>query len=167
MAEAGTPFKGVLYAGLMITDRGPKIFEYNCRFGDPECQVLLPRLADDLLPLLDAVARGRGLPPALRWREQASVCVVAASGGYPGAYETGRVIRGLDPEGGLPGANVFHAGTARRDGTLVTAGGRVLGVEAHAPGLREAIERAYEAVGRIHFEGMQVRRDVGAKGLAR
>jgi phosphoribosylamine--glycine ligase len=167
LGKADAPYRGALYAGLMLTREGPRVVEFNCRFGDPECQVLLPRLADDLLPLLDAVARGRGLPPALRWREQASVCVVAASGGYPGPYETGRVIRGLDPEGGLPGANVFHAGTARRDGTLVTAGGRVLGVQAQAPGLREAIEHAYEAVGRIAFEGMHVRRDVGAKGLAR
>ena len=167
LAKADAPYGGVLYAGLMLTREGPRVVEFNCRFGDPECQVLLPLLADDLLPLLDAVARGRGLPPALRWREQSSVCVVAASGGYPGPYETGRVIRGLDPEGGLPGANVFHAGTARKEGTLVTAGGRVLGVQTHAPGLREAIERAYEAVERVHFEGMHVRRDVGAKGLAR
>jgi len=174
MAKEGSPYAGVLFVGLMITRGGPRVIEFNCRFGDPECQAILPRLDGDLLPLLEAVARGSGLPTALNWRREASVCVVLASGGYPGAYETGRPIFGLnrewalDPQGGLPGGvNVFHAGTALKDGALVTAGGRVLGVQALGRDVREAIAGAYAAVAKIRFDGAHFRKDIGRKAIDR
>jgi len=167
MAKEGAPYSGVLYVGLMITKDGPRVVEFNCRFGDPECQAILPRLEEDILPVFDAVARGRGLPASLRWRPESSVCVVLASRGYPAAPKVGDPISGLDDAGALPGVNVFHAGTARRDGILVTAGGRVLGVQALGPDIRSAIARAYEAVDRIRFDGMQVRRDIGRRALGR
>jgi phosphoribosylamine--glycine ligase len=167
MAREGTPYTGVLFVGLMITREGPRVIEFNCRFGDPECQAILPRLAQDLLPVLAAVAGGRGLPASLGWRDEASVCVVLASGGYPGPYETGRPILGLDADGGLAEANVFHAGTARRDGVLVTAGGRVLGVQALGSDIASAIAHAYGAVKRVSFEGMHFRTDIGGRALGR
>jgi len=167
MAKEGTPYAGVLYVGLMITKDGPRVVEFNCRFGDPECQAILPRLDEDILPVFDAVARGRGLPASLRWRPESSVCVVLASRGYPAAPKVGDPISGLDDAGALPGVNVFHAGTARRDGGLVTAGGRVLGVQALGPDIRSAVARAYEAVDRIRFDGMQLRRDIGQRALGR
>jgi phosphoribosylamine--glycine ligase len=170
MAKEGAPYSGVLFVGLMITRDGPRVVEFNCRFGDPECQAILPRLDEDLLPLLEAVARGRGLPAAIRWRAEASACVVMASGGYPGPYETGREISGLDPTGALPdaeGVQVFHAGTALRAGRLVTAGGRVLGVQALGHDIREAVARAYAAAARIRFDGAHFRRDIGRRALAR
>jgi phosphoribosylamine--glycine ligase len=167
MAKEGASYAGVLYVGLMITKDGPRVVEFNCRFGDPECQAILPRLDEDVLPVLDAVARGRGLPARLRWRPEASVCVVLASRGYPAAPKAGDPISGLDEAGALPGVNVFHAGTARRNGTLVTSGGRVLGVQALGADIRAAVARAYEAVGRIRFEGMQLRRDIGQRALGR
>ena len=170
MAKEGAPYSGVLFVGLMITRDGPRVIEFNCRFGDPECQAILPRLDQDLLPLLDAVARGRGLPASVRWRAASSVCVVMVSGGYPGTYETGRPIAGLDAAGALPnaeGVQVFHAGTALRDGVLVSAGGRVLGVQALGRDIREAVTRAYAAVGRIGFAGAHFRTDIGRRALAR
>ena len=170
MAKEGAPYSGVLFVGLMITRDGPRVIEFNCRFGDPECQAILPRLDQDLLPLLDAVARGRGLPASVRWRAASSVCVVMVSGGYPGTYETGRPIAGLDAAGALPeaeGVQVFHAGTALRDGVLVSAGGRVLGVQALGRDIREAVTRAYAAVGRIAFAGAHFRTDIGCRALAR
>jgi phosphoribosylamine---glycine ligase len=167
MAKEGAPFAGCLYAGLMITSDGPKVVEFNCRFGDPESQVVLPRLDADLLPLLDAVARGGALPDAVPWRSDASVCVVMASGGYPGAYETGRSIAGVEDAETVPGAAVFHAGTARRDGVLVTAGGRVLAVQALGPDVRSAVDTVYAAAGRIRFEGAHYRRDIARRALAR
>jgi phosphoribosylamine--glycine ligase len=167
MAKEGAPYSGVLYVGLMITKDGPRVVEFNCRFGDPECQAILPRLDEDILPVFDAVARGRGLPASLRWRPESSVCVVLASRGYPAAPKVGDPISGLDDAGALPSVNVFHAGTARRDGSLVTAGGRVLGVQALGPDIRSAVARAYEAVGRIRFDGMQLRRDIGQRALGR
>jgi len=167
MAKEGAPYAGVLYVGLMITKDGPRVVEFNCRFGDPECQAILPRLDEDILPVFDAVARGRGLPASLRWRPESSVCVVLASRGYPAAPKVGDPISGLDDAGALPGVNVFHAGTARRDGGLVTAGGRVLGVQALGPDIRSAVARAYEAVDRIRFDGMQLRRDIGQRALGR
>ena len=167
MAKEGAPYAGVLYVGLMITKAGPRVVEFNCRFGDPECQAILPRLDEDILPVFDAVARGRGLPASLRWRSEASVCVVLASRGYPAAPKVGDPISGLDDAGALPGVNVFHAGTARRDGGLVTAGGRVLGVQALGSDIRSAIARAYEAVDRIRFDGMQWRSDIGRRALGR
>ena len=168
MAKEGAPYAGVLYVGLMIGRTGPRVVEFNCRFGDPECQAILPRLDEDLLPLLEAVAHGRPLPASLRWHALASVCVAMASHGYPGATRTGDEITGLDAAGGLSdGVNVFHAGTARRDGRLVTSGGRVLGVQASGADIRAAIARVYAAVERIHFDGMQFRRDIGRKAVDR
>ena len=149
----------------MLTADGPKIVEFNCRFGDPECQAILAPMDADLLPLLDAVARGAPLPapePATR----AAVCVVVASGGYPGRYPTGVPIDGIDEAERVPGVVVFHAGTALRDGRSVTAGGRVLGVTATADGVPAAIEAAYAAVARIRFDGMHYRRDIGRRKAA-
>ncbi len=167
MAAEGRPYQGVLYAGLMLTAAGPRVLEYNVRFGDPECQVLMLRLAGDLLPLCEAVAVGRGLPSAVAWRPEAAVCVVLASGGYPGPYPTGLPIHGLERAAARAGVVVFHAGTARRDGQLVTAGGRVLGVAATGADVRAAVDAAYGAVGEIRFEGMHYRRDIGHRALAR
>ncbi len=171
MAKEGAPYTGVLYVGLMIARDGPRVVEFNCRFGDPECQAILPRLDGDVLPLLDAVARGHGLPSTVAWRLEASVCVVLASGGYPGKYETGRPIHGLEElEGsGAFGGDVcvFHGGTAVREGVLVTAGGRVLGVQALGRDIRSAITRAYAAVERIAFEGVHFRRDIGRRAIGR
>jgi len=167
MAKEGAPYSGVLFVQIMLTKEGPRVVEFNCRFGDPECQAILPRLDEDILPLFEAVAAGGELPASLRWRTEASVCVVLASPGYPGTPRTGLSIEGLDADGGLPGVNVFHAGTARRDGSLVTAGGRVLGVQAQAPDISKAIGAAYEAVGRIRFDGVQFRHDIGRRALAR
>jgi len=167
MAKAGAPYTGFLFVGLMLTREGPRVVEFNCRFGDPECQVIMPRLDEDLLSLMDTVAQGNDLPTSVRWRPDASVCVVMASGGYPGAYQTGYPISGLTEDGGLAGVNVFHAGTRRRDGELVTGGGRVLGVQALGPDLRTAIDRAYAAIGRVSFEGAHFRRDIGRRALAR
>ena len=167
MAKEGAPYAGVLYVGLMVTRHGPRVVEFNCRFGDPECQAILPRLEDDILPVFDAVARGRGLPASLGWRAGSSVCVVLASHGYPGPPRLGDMIGGLDTAGELPGVNVFHAGTARRDGALVTSGGRVLGVQALGADIGMAIARAYGAVDCIRFDGMQWRRDIGRRALGR
>ncbi len=167
MAKEGAPFTGHLYVGLMITADGPKVVEFNCRFGDPECQVVIPRLDADLLPLLDAVARGRGIPRSVPWRPEASVCVVMSSGGYPGPYETGRSIAGVEEAEALPGVRVFHAGTALREGVLQTAGGRVLGVQALGADVRDAVEAAYAAVARIRFEGAHYRRDIARRALRR
>lgn len=167
MAKEGAPYAGVLFVGLMLTGRGPRVVEFNCRFGDPECQAIVPRLAGDILPVFEAVATGGALPRALDWRADSSVCVALASHGYPGTPRTGDPITGLDPEGGLPGVNVFHAGTARRDGSLVTAGGRVLGVQAMGSDIRAAIGTAYAAIERIRFDGMQFRHDIGRKALGR
>jgi phosphoribosylamine--glycine ligase len=167
MAKEGAPFAGVLFVGLMITSEGPKVVEFNCRFGDPECQVIVPRLEGDLLTLLEAVATGQGLPTAASWSPRASVCVVMASAGYPGRYETGWPIAGAGEAAALADVNVFHAGTARADGALVTAGGRVLGVQALGADVAAAIRTAYAAVERIRFEGAHYRRDIGHHALRR
>jgi phosphoribosylamine--glycine ligase len=152
----------VLFVQLMLTADGPKIVEFNCRFGDPECQAILAPMDADLLPLLAAVARGEPAPPVPP-PARAAVCVTLASDGYPGPYQTGADISGVDDAERIPGVSVFHAGTARRDGRLVTAGGRVLGVTAVGDDVPRAIDTAYEAVGRIHFEGMHFRRDIGRR----
>jgi phosphoribosylamine--glycine ligase len=167
LAAEGAPYLGVLYVGLMLTKEGPRVVEFNCRFGDPECQAIMMRMEDDLVPLLAAVARGERLPAPRPWTTsgRASVCVAVASGGYPGKYETGREITGVVDAGMLEGVEVFHAGTARKDGRLVTAGGRVLGVTAVADRLPDAIARAYAGVGLIHFEGMHYRTDIGRRAL--
>jgi phosphoribosylamine--glycine ligase len=165
LAKEGAPYRGVLFAGLMLTSAGPRVLEFNCRFGDPECQALLPRLESDLAALLWQAARGEALRAPVTWRADASVCVTLASGGYPGPYRTGLPIAGVEEAEQLEGVRIFHAGTALREGRLVTAGGRVLSVTACAPQLREAIRRAYAAVGRISFEGMHYRTDIGRKGI--
>jgi phosphoribosylamine--glycine ligase len=164
LRSEGRPYRGVLYAGLMLTREGPKVLEFNVRFGDPETQVVLTRLPGDLLALFRAVAEGRGLPESVAWRPDAAVCVVLASEGYPGAYVTGHPITGVEAAGAHPGVIVFHAGTALRDGRLVTAGGRVLGITALAPDIPAAIAAAYAAAGDIRFEGMRYRRDIGERG---
>jgi phosphoribosylamine--glycine ligase len=167
LAAEGRPYRGALFAGLMLTAAGPRVLEYNVRFGDPECQVLLPRLDDDLLPLCRAVAEGRGLPAEVRWQPGAAACVVVAPAGYPGAHPTGLPIEGIERAERHPGVTVFHAGTARRDGGLVTAGGRTLGVTAVALDLPAALAAAYAAVREIRFEGMHYRRDIGHRALRR
>jgi phosphoribosylamine--glycine ligase len=163
LAAEGAPFRGVLYAGLMLTRDGPKVIEFNCRLGDPECQAILPRLDGDLVPALEAAARGEPLPRLAASPSHAAVCVAIASPGYPGAYPTGAPIDGVEDAEKIPGVLVFHAGTARRDGRLVTAGGRVLGVTALAPTVVGAIDLAYEGIGRIRFDGMHYRSDIGRR----
>jgi len=166
MAEAGTPYKGVLYAGLMITADGPKLIEYNVRFGDPECQVLMVRLASDLLPALQACAEGELSGLALEWREESALTVVMASEGYPGAYEKGSEIRGVEAAAAMEGVVVFHAGTKRgEDGRLLANGGRVLNVTASGADAAEARRRAYTAVEAIDWPEGFCRRDIGA-GIA-
>jgi phosphoribosylamine--glycine ligase len=169
LASEGRPFVGVLYAGLMLTPEGPRVLEFNARFGDPEAQVLLMRLEDDLLPLLAAGAAGRFDARRLSFRREAAACVVLASPGYPGRPRTGEPIRGLDRAGAAEGVEIFHAGTswAREgaDGELVSAGGRVLSVCALAPDLRGALERAYTAVGEVDWPGKVYRHDVGRRLL--
>jgi phosphoribosylamine--glycine ligase len=167
LAGDGAPYQGVLYVGLMLTAEGPRVVEFNCRFGDPECQPIVMRMPQDLVPLLVAVARGDRLPLPPPWTAEgrAAVCVAIASGGYPGRYATGHEITGIDAAEAHPGVQVFQAGTARREGRLYTAGGRVLGVTAVADDLPAAITAAYEGVGRIRFEGMHYRTDIGRKAL--
>lgn len=164
LAHEGRWYQGVLYAGLMLTTEGPKLLEFNCRLGDPEAQVILPRLAGDLAPLLLGVAKGELASPELSVERQATACVVLASRGYPQAPETGHPIFGVEEAEGL-GALVFHAGTAMANGQLRTAGGRVLSVVGVGASLREAVDKAYRAAERVQFEGMQFRRDI-AKGFA-
>ena len=162
LADEGAPFSGVLFVQLMLTAAGPKIVEFNCRFGDPECQAILAPMEVDLLPLLAAVAAG-GVPAAVPASRRAAVCVTVASGGYPGQYATGIPISGIEDAAAISGVQVFHAGTARRDGRLVTSGGRVLGVTAVGDDVQQAIDTAYEAVARIRFDGMHFRRDIGRR----
>src|SRR5215831_12884087 len=161
--EEGFPFRGVLYCGLMITAEGPKTLEYNVRFGDPETQAILRRLDSDFAEIALAVAQGRLSRVKPRWSEEAATCVVMASAGYPGSYAVGKTISGLDEAERLESVVVFHAGTKlNADGGIETAGGRVLGVTARAATLEDATRRAYEAVSKIRFEGMQFRKDIGA-----
>ncbi|HXU89858.1 MAG TPA: phosphoribosylamine--glycine ligase [Methylomirabilota bacterium] len=162
LADEGAPFSGVLFVQLMLTAGGPKIVEFNCRFGDPECQAILAPMEADLLPMLAAVAGG-AVPAAVPTPRRAAVCVTLASGGYPGRYATGIPITGIDDAEAVAGVQVFQAGTARRDGRLVTAGGRVLGVTAVGDDMANAIDTAYESVARIRFEGMHFRRDIGRR----
>lgn len=163
LSAEGRTYQGVIYAGLMVTDQGPKVLEFNARFGDPEAQPVLTLLETDLVDIIDAILENRLDRIEVKWKEQASICVVLASGGYPGPYEKGKVIGGLDnlPEGVV----VFHSGTAEKDGEIVTAGGRVLGVTAVGPDIPSAIKSAYAAVEKIHFDGMHYRRDIGRKAL--
>ncbi|RMD89940.1 MAG: phosphoribosylamine--glycine ligase [Alphaproteobacteria bacterium] len=168
LATAGTPYRGVLYAGLMITPQGPKLIEYNVRFGDPECQVLMMRLASDIVPALAATAGGRLDGVSLAWRDDVALTVVMAAKGYPGQYEKGSVIRGLAALEAEPDLVVFHAGTTRDpDGTLRAAGGRVLNVTARAPTVAAARARVYEAIDRIDWPEGFCRRDIGWRALGR
>ncbi len=165
LAREGIPYRGVLYAGLMIADGKPYVLEFNCRFGDPECQPLMMRIKSDLAALIKDALEGRLSGKTLEIDDRAAVCVVMASGGYPGKYEKGKVIYGLEEAEKIPGVKVFHAGTAKRDDKYVTNGGRVLGVTALAADIPEAIDLAYEAVEKIHWEGVHYRKDIGAKAL--
>jgi phosphoribosylamine---glycine ligase len=162
MADEGVPYRGVLYAGLMLTDAGPRVLEFNCRFGDPETQALMPRLASEPAALFLACARGELPSRHVDLRPGACVTVVLASGGYPEAYETGFEIQGLEAAERVEGATVFHSGTAERQGRVVTAGGRVLSVSATGSSIAEARERAYDASGRVSFGGMRYRADIAA-----
>lgn len=167
MQEEGTPYTGVLYCGLMITSDGPKVVEYNCRLGDPEAQVVLPLVESDLVDVFDRLADGTLETGSLRASSRAAACVVMASDGYPIEYETGFEISGIEAAESVPEVSVLHAGTRRReDGVLVTDGGRVLGVTALGNDLVQALDRAYEGVDAIHFDGHTVRSDIGEKGLA-
>jgi phosphoribosylamine---glycine ligase len=165
MKEEGCPFKGMLYAGLMLTAQGPKVLEFNVRMGDPEGQVILPRLVSDFALLCESLVRGRLADHRAEWSGSAAICVVLASGGYPGAYTKGKVISGIEMAEENPRVVIFHAGTRRLDSSLVTDGGRVLGVTAVDKDFASAMVQAYEAVNKIHFDGMQYRRDIGASGL--
>jgi phosphoribosylamine---glycine ligase len=167
MAEEETPFTGVLYCGLMMTARGPEVLEYNARFGDPETQAILLRMESDLVEVLEACIDGTLDQTEIRWEPGAAACVIASSAGYPGSYQTGFPITGLEAAGRVPGVEVFHSGSAVKEGRLVTAGGRVLGVTAAGATLEEALARAYEALGAIQFEGMYYRRDIGHRALRR
>jgi phosphoribosylamine--glycine ligase len=160
LQEEGCPFKGCLYFGLMLTPDGPKVIEYNCRFGDPEAQAVLSLLETDLLEIMEAVTDGKLSDIDIRWSSACSACVVLASGGYPGSYKTGFVINGLDAAES-DGTVVYHAGTEFKNDAFYTAGGRVLGVTATAPSLNPALEKAYKAAGRINFEGVHYRGDIG------
>lgn len=164
MVKEGRPFKGILYAGLMLTEQGPKTIEFNARFGDPETQVLLPRLETDLLEILLAVAEGRLDQIEIAWKPEAAVCVILASPGYPGSYPKGLPIEGLE-EAEAAGALLFHAGTAVENGRTVTAGGRVLGVVGQGKDIAEAREKAYAAADLIRFEGKHCRTDIAKKAL--
>ena len=161
----GIDYRGLLYPGIMLTKAGPKVLEFNARFGDPETQVYLTRLENDLVELLDASVSGTLDKVELKWKPAAAVCVVMASGGYPGNYEKGKIISGLDAANALPHAKVFHAGTALKDGQIVTNGGRVLGVTALGKDLKSAQAAAYGAVEKIHFDGAHFRRDIAAKAM--
>ncbi|MDD6785711.1 MAG: phosphoribosylamine--glycine ligase [Eggerthellales bacterium] len=169
-ATAKDPFpvdyRGVLYGGFMLTAEGPKVLEFNARFGDPETQVILPRLDTDFVDIVEAVAEGRAEDIKLAWRDEWAVCVVLASAGYPGSYEKGKVILGIDEAEAIEGVTVFHAGTALNyDGELVTSGGRVLNVVALGKTFEEARDKAYDAVDLINFEGKQFRQDIGKRAL--
>ena len=161
MKKEGRPFKGCLYFGLMLTPKGPRVIEYNCRFGDPETQVVLPLLETDLLEIFESVYEERLSEVDIKWKQGAAACVIMASGGYPQKYPTGLVIEGLDDGGQVEGAVVYHAGTRREGAAYLTAGGRVLGVTAVGDDREDALTKAYAAVGRIHFEGCHYRKDIG------
>ncbi len=165
MKAEGAEFKGVLYCGLMMTARGPMVLEFNCRFGDPETQPILMRLESDLVDAIEASITGKLSEGDFTWSRDASVCVVMASGGYPGTFEVGKKITGLDEAAAVEGVKVFHAGTSKRDGAFYTAGGRVLGVTARGADLETAVSRAYQACGEIHFDGAYYRREIAGRAL--
>jgi phosphoribosylamine--glycine ligase len=166
LLRQGIEYKGVLYAGLMLTPAGPKVLEFNCRFGDPETQPLMMRLKSDLAQTLLAVSEGRLDEMELQWDQRPSICVVAASGGYPGKYAGGVPITGVAEADAMRDVKVFHGGTRAYNGALVTDGGRVLGVAALGRTIVEARQRAYAAMEKIHFDGMHYRRDIAHQALA-
>jgi phosphoribosylamine--glycine ligase len=157
--------QGILYCGLIMTARGPFVLEFNCRFGDPETQPIMMRMDNDLVEAMEASIDGRVSEGTFKWSNDAAVCVVLASGGYPGTYEAGKRITGLEEAAQVPGVKVFHAGTSRQGDSFYTAGGRVLGVTARGPQLPEAIRAAYTAAAKIHFDGVHYRNDIAAKPL--
>jgi phosphoribosylamine--glycine ligase len=167
MRAKGIVYSGVMYLGLMITRDGPKLVEYNCRFGDPETQVMMPRLKSDLLTALIAARDGMLKEIDLRWSDDVALTVAMASKGYPGSYEKGHVIAGLEEAASLPGVQIFHAGTERRDGRVLATGGRVLNVTGIGRTVAEAQARAYAAVDKIHWEGAFCRRDIGWRALGK
>ncbi|HEU0094007.1 MAG TPA: phosphoribosylamine--glycine ligase [Vicinamibacteria bacterium] len=167
LSAEGRKYQGVLYAGLMITDKGPRVLEFNARFGDPETQVIMARMRSDIVPILQGVAEGHLKESKIDWAKEAALCVVLTTPGYPDAPETGQEIKGLDALQGLSDVMVFHAATGHRNGKVVTVGGRVLGVTALGANLDAAVQRAYEAVKKISFDGMHYRKDIGQKALAR
>jgi phosphoribosylamine--glycine ligase len=167
MAAEGRRYQGVLYAGLMITEKGPKVLEFNARFGDPETQVIMARMRSDIVPILQGVAAGQLKETKIDWVKEPAVCVVLASKGYPDTVETGKAVRGLDSLAEWADIIVFHAATDQKEGATVTVGGRVLGVTALGANLDATIERVYGAVAKISFDGMQFRKDIGQKALAR
>ena len=164
LAADGIRYQGFLYVGLMLTTDGPKVLEFNCRLGDPETQAIAARMDFDLVEVLSEVAAGKLRPEKLKWKAGASACVVLASGGYPGKFETGKLIHGLEDAAKMPGVKVLHAGTKLEGNKILTSGGRVLGVTAIGSTLDAALQKAYEAVGKIHFDGMHYRRDIGQHG---
>ena len=165
MKAEGAEYKGVLYCGLMMTARGPMVLEFNCRFGDPETQPILMRLESDLVEAMEASIEGRTSEGDFKWSNDAAVCVVMASGGYPGSYEAGKKITGLEDVAKLEGVKVFHAGTSKREGEFYTAGGRVLGVTARAAELQTAVQYVYDACAKIGFDGAHYRQDIAARAL--
>jgi len=165
MRAEGAEYKGILYCGIMMTATGPMVLEFNCRFGDPETQPIMMRMESDLLEAIEASIGKRVSDGDFRWSPDPTVCVVMASGGYPGAFEAGKLITGIEDAERLPGVKVFHAGTNRRDNMYYTSGGRVLGVTSRGKDLPEAVERGYDAVMKIRFEGMHYRKDIAARGL--
>jgi phosphoribosylamine---glycine ligase len=165
MRAEGAEYKGILYCGIMMTAKGPMVLEFNCRFGDPETQPIMMRMDSDLVEAMEASIEGRASAGDFRWSQDPAVCVVMSSGGYPGAFEAGKPIYGIEEAERIYGVKVFHAGTNRRDSTYYTSGGRVLGVTARGSDLPEAVERAYDAVMKIRFEGMHYRKDIAARGL--
>jgi phosphoribosylamine--glycine ligase len=165
MKAESAEYKGILYCGIMMTARGPMVLEFNCRFGDPETQPIMMRMESDLLEAIEASIEGRISDGDFRWSSDPAICVVMASGGYPSSYEAGKAITGIEDADRMYGVKVFHAGTNRRDGAYYTSGGRVLGVTARGSDLPDAVERAYDAVMKIRFDGMQYRKDIAARGL--
>jgi len=165
MASEGMSFKGVLYAGLMLTSDGPKVLEYNVRFGDPEIQAILPLLSSDLVPILDDAVEGRLSTTTCEWSSESCACVVLVSGGYPGDFRIGKEIQGLEPLKNRRELLVFHAGTKKDRERLVTWGGRVLNIVGRGADLEEALKRAYDAISAISFEGMVYRKDIGMRAL--
>src|SRR5579862_1835817 len=165
MKAEGAEYKGILYCGLMMTAKGPMVLEFNCRFGDPETQPILMRLESDLVEAMEASIDGRTSDGDFKWSNDAAVCVVMTSGGYPGAYEAGKKISGLENATNAPGVEVFHAGTSAREESFYTAGGRVLGVTARARELQAAVDLAYEACAKIEFDGAHYSKDIAARAL--